>query len=112
MRRKCKRGNDCRSVNPLPFIGDKRIRLNAIGSMSMRRRATLVIGVCIDKIMVMVVDSHLMAASNMHVVFYRGLQAYPCNADNVDTYEKAAHDAHKGLHRESIKRNEQQTGMA
>ena len=112
MRRKCKRGNDCRSVNPLPFIGDKRIRLNAIGSMSMRRRVTLVIGVCLEKIMVMVVDSHLMAASDMHVVFYRGLQAYPCNADNVDTYEKAAHDAHKGLHRESIKRNEQQTGMA
>jgi hypothetical protein len=96
----------------LPFIGDKRIRLNAIGSMSMRRRVTLVIGVCLEKIMVMVVDSHLMAASDMHVVFYRGLQAYPCNADNVDTYEKAAHDAHKGLHRESIKRNEQQTGMA
>lgn len=100
---KAKRGNGCRSVNPLPFIGDKRIRLNAIGSMSMRRRATLVIGVCIEKIMVMVVDSHLMAASNMHVGFYRGLQAYPCNADHVDTNEKTAHHAYERLHGESIK---------
>ena len=100
---KAKRGNGCRSVNPLPFIGDKRIRLNAIGSMSMRRRAGLVIGVCLEKIMVMMVDKHLMAASNMNVGFYRSLQAYPCKADHVDTYEKAAHDAHKGLHEESIK---------
>ena len=100
---KAKMGNGCRSVNPLPFIGDKRIRLNAIGSMSMRRRATLVIGVCIEKIMVMVVDSHLMAASNMHVGFYRGLQAYPCNADHVDTNEKTAHHAYERLHGESIK---------
>jgi hypothetical protein len=103
MRVKAKRGNGCRSVNPLPFIGDKRIRLNAIGSMSMRRRAGLVIGVRLEKIMVMVVDRHLMAASNMHVGFYRGLQAYPYKADHVDTNEKAAHDAHKGLHNESIK---------
>lgn len=100
---KAKRGNGCRSVNPLPFIGDKRIRLNAIGSMSMRRRAGLVIGVCLEKIMVMVVDSHLMAASNMHVGFYRGLQAYPCNADHVDTNEKTAHHAYERLHGESIK---------
>ena len=57
---KAKRGNGCRSVNPLPFIGDKRIRLNAIGSMSMRRRAGLVIGVCLEKIMVMVVDRRMM----------------------------------------------------
>ena len=103
MRRKSKRGNGCRSVNPLPFIGDKRIGLNAISSVSMRPRASLVIGVCPEKIMVMVVDKHLMAASNMHVGFYRGLQAYPCKAGHVDTNEKAAHGAHKGLHDESIR---------
>ena len=57
---KAKRGNGCRSVNPLPFIGDKRIRLNAIGGMSMRHRAGLVIGVCLEKIMVMVVDRRMM----------------------------------------------------
>ena len=103
MRRKSKRGNGCRSVNPLPFIRDKRIRLNAIGSVSMRCRASLVIRVCLEKIVVMVVDKHLMAASNMHVGFYRGLQAYPCKAGHVDTNKKAAHGAHKGLHDESIR---------
>ena len=103
MRVKAKRGNGCRSVNPLPFIGDKRIGLNAIGSVSVRPRASLVIGVCLEKIMVMVVDKHLMAASNMNVGFYRGLQAYPYKADHVDTNKKAAHGAHKGLHDESIR---------
>ncbi len=76
-----RRGDSRKGVCPLLLVGDKRVRLQAIGKMNVRTRTPVVIGVGLKKIVMMVIDDHMMTANNVNVGFYRGLTTEPCKAD-------------------------------